>query len=353
MTLKCAVTAVVAIGNSISAELAEKDLVARGIPLSSVALILMRDIDPPWMNQCATVLRYPGGPAYGVFGQWRFLGFYRAAAQLLRRLEKDADVHDIYLVNNENLISAHLLSVAECRPSINVTVVAEGLLNFHEVGRTDRAAWRWRVKPPIARLLGYQYREPRDHLSGAFEPRVTRVVSFAAEGLKAPPEKVVLRHFQAVRPIRQSDPKVALVVLNNWDPWMDAARLEIFARAFVQWIEGCGFRRIQVKKHPLTSGGLVEELLGDYEEVGSGLTMEGMAADLEAGTIIGISSTALVTLKLIRPDLHCIDFGSDYYSEHGNHGGGSAKTLFAAAGVALVQMPTECDAASGQNKPVP
>ena len=92
---------------------------------------------------------------------------------------------------------------------------------------------------------------------------------------------------------------------------------------------------------------MIEELLERYEEVGSGLTTEEMAADLEAGTIIGTCCTALVTLKLIRPDLKCIDFGSDYYCEHAYHGDNSVKTLLSATGVTLVQMaaaqPESCE----------
>jgi hypothetical protein len=338
VNFKCGVTTVVGINNAISAELARQDLVAREISLSSVALILLRDISEPWMEQCAVVLRYPGRPATELLGQWRFFGFYRAAARLLRRLEITANLRDIYLVNNDSLITAHLLAVAEDCPAIRVTVVVEGLMNFQEIGIADRAAWRWRVKPVIARLLGFRYREPKDHLSGAFEPRATRVLSFAAEGLKAPPEKIVLRHFQAIRPLRQSDPKVALVVLTNWNTCMEPARDEFFARDFVAWVEGSGYRKIQVKRHPRFSGGRMEALFEGYEEVGSGLAAEEMATNLEAGTIIGTCSTALVSLKLIRPDLNCIDYGSDYYCEHAYHGDNSVKTLLSASGVTLVQM---------------
>ena len=66
---------------------------------------------------------------------------------------------------------------------------------------------------------------------------------------------------------------------------MDPARFDPFARAFVAWVESGGFKKIQVKKHPHASCGLVEELLEKYEEVGGGTTAEGMIADLEAGTV--------------------------------------------------------------------
>lgn len=335
------VTTIVTINNAISTELARQDLVARGIPLESVALILLRDINEPWMDQCAIVLRYPGRPDNRMRGQWRFLGFYRAAAALLRRLEKTADIRDIYLVNNENLISTHLLSVADSRPAVGVTVVVEGLMNYQDIGVSDRATWRWRMKPVIAKLFGFRYRTPQDHLSGAFEQRVSRVVGFATDGLKAPPEKVVLRHFQTVQPRRQSDPKVALVVLTNWNLWMEPAVHEALARAFVGWVEAAGYRKIQVKKHPRTSGGMIEALLDKYEEVGVGQSVEEMVDDLEAGTILGTCSTALVTLKLIRPDLQCIDYGSDYYCKYAYRDDGSVKTLLSATGVSLVQMAPE------------
>jgi hypothetical protein len=338
VNFKCGVTAVVVINTAISAELTRQDLVAREISLSSVALILLRDISEPWMEQCAIVLRYPTKPAHELLEQWRFFGFYQTAARILRYLEKDENLREIYLVNNDNLISTHLISVAECRPTISVTVVAEGTMNFQEISIANRAGWRWRVKPVIARLFGFRYREPRDHLSGAFEPRVTRVVTFAVEGLKAPRDKIVLRQFQAIRPLRQSDPKVALVMLTNWDTCLEPAIDELFVRTFVGWVEGSGYRKIQVKRHPRWPGGRMEALLEGYEEVGSGLSAEEMAANLEAGTIIGTCCTALVSLKLIRPDLNCIDYGSDFYCEHGYHGDYSLKTLLSASGVTLVQM---------------
>ncbi|WP_374157610.1 hypothetical protein ACEWX3_21305 [Mycobacterium sp. G7A2] len=332
-------TTVVAVNNAISAELARQDLVLREIPLKSVALVLLRDVTEPWMEQCGLVLRYPGRPASGLLGQWRFIGFYRAAARLLRDLEKRADIRHIYLVNNDSLITAHLFSIAEHRPSIEVSVVVEGIMNFQEISLSNRARWRWQIKPMAARLLGYRYRQPRSHLSGAFEPRTSRIISFALEGLKAPENKVVRRTFQPVEPPRKSDPKIALVVLTGLHQWMEVEKFEFFAQAFVAWLENSGFQKIQVKKHPRIPGGLIEELLEGHEEVGVGVTTESMAADLEAGTVVGTCCTALVTFKLMRPDLRCIDFGSDYYSEHAYHGDNSVKTLLSATGVTLIQMP--------------
>lgn len=339
MTDAAAVTTVAVINNAISAELTRQDLTARGIPLGAVAVITLRQIDEPWLSQCATVLQYPGRPANDMLGQRRFIGYYVAAARLLRRVAARAAIRDIYIVNNENLITAHLLALAETRPEVTVSVVVEGIMNFQEIGKANRAGWRWRVKPIIARLLSFRYRHPQGHLSGSFEPRASRVVSFAADGLKAPPENVVLRRYQTVEPRRPVDPEVALVVLTGLNHWMQPAQFDAFARAFVTWLESSGFRKIQVKKHPRVSAGLVEQLLAQYDEVGIGRTTEDMATDLEAGTIVGTCCTALVTLKLLRPDVRCVDFGSDYYSEHAYNGDDSVKTLLSASGVELVQMP--------------
>ncbi len=333
------VRAVVAVNNAISTELARQDLMARNIPFRSVALIALRDINDPWFKECAVVLRYPGRPATGILGQWRFLGFYHSTARLLRKLQKHAELMDFYVVNNESLMTAHLFALAESNSSINVTVVAEGIMNFQDIGIENRAGWRWKVKPLVARVLGFRYREPKSHLSGAFEPSTKRVVSFAREGLKAPKEKLVLRQFDTAAPVRNCDSTVALIVLTGLNQWMPPEKFELFARSFVAWIEAAGYRKIQVKKHPRVSAGLIEDLLERYEVVGADQTTEAMAPELEAGTVIGACCTALVTLKLIRPDLECIDFGSDFYIEHAYHGDDSVKTLLSASGVTLVQIP--------------
>lgn len=333
-----ALQTVAVVNNAISAELLRQDMAARGIALETSAVILARDVFEPWMESCAEVVRYPGRPAQGLFDQRRFFGFYCAAANLLKKAEREGAMRIVYIPNNDNLITAHLLSLAARNPLLEISVIAEGLMNFQDIGVANRQRWRWIVKPAVSVMLGLRYREPKGHLSGAFDAEVSRVVSFAAAGLKAPPDKVVLRPFKPVEPRRLPDPNVALVALTGLDQWMDPERSATFARAFASWIKRAGFRKVQIKKHPRVSAGLIEELLADAEEVGRGLGLEAMAEDLEAGTILGSCCTALVTLKLIRPDLECIDFGSNYYCEHAYHGDRSVQRLFAAAGVKLEQM---------------
>lgn len=61
-----------------------------------------------------------------------------------------------------------------------------------------------------------------------------------------------------------------------------------------------------------------------------------MAGDIGAGVVIGPGTTPLVTLKLMRPELRCVDFGADYYVPIVYKGGFGATPLFEAVGVESV-----------------
>lgn len=333
--------AIGAINNAVSAELFRQDVLAQNIPLKETIVILLRDLKEEWLADCAVVLRYPGRPAQTLLGQHRFFRFYRAAIRLLRDIEEANTLSHIYIVNNDNLITSHLLAIAAGKEGVITSVVTEGLMNFQAIGLANRNRWRWLAKPLIASLLGFRYRRPNSHLSGSFENEVSRVVSFTAQGLKAPPEKVVVRPLGHVRPTRPADPSVALVALTGLANWMPREKADIFAKAFVNWMQKQGFREVQVKRHPRVSAGLIEDLLSNYEEVGQGRPLEAMASEIEAGTIIGTCCTALVTLKLMRPDLNCIDFGSDYYCQNAYHGDTSVKELLNISGVKTIQISSD------------
>lgn len=332
---------IAAINNSVSAELFRQDILAQNIPLNETIVILLRDLHEKWLEDCGVVLRYPGRPADTILGQRRFIRFYFLAARMLRRIDEANEITHIYVVNNDNLITSHLLIMAEQKEGIITSVLTEGLMNFQIIGKENRNKWRWLLKPSIATLLGFSYRIPNSHLSGSFEEVVSRVVSFSAEGLKAPPEKVVVRSLSQIKPLRRTDPTVALVALTGLANWMPREKADLFARAFFNWIQKQGFRKLQVKRHPRVSAGLIEDLLSSYDEVGKGHSLEAIAVEMDAGTIIGTCCTALVTLKLMRPDLICIDYGSDYYCENAYHGDTSVQQLFRKTGVKTIQIGEE------------
>lgn len=332
------VTTIAVLNNAISVTLAGRDLEERGVDLGQVAVILTREVDAPWLERCAKVVRYGGKPSGTLWGQARFASFYREAASTVRGLCASPELRNIYIINNDNLLTAHLLRCAEVRKDLEVTVVAEGLMNFQEITVKNRESWRWRVKPVISVLLGLKYRTPTGHLSGAFEAVVSRVVSFAKSGLKAPPEKIVVRGFPLV-PVRVA-PKasVGLIVHTGLWQWMSEERYLPFAQAFADWVKAQRFRKLYVKPHPRIETGILDYLLPEHEVLTTSESLEDIAGDLEAATVMGTCCTGLVTLKLIRPDLKCIDFGGDYYCEHAYHGDYSVLDLLRATDVELVSF---------------
>ncbi len=333
------ITTLAVLNNAICAELCRADLDARGIPLASVAVILLREIDAAWLENCGQVLRYSGKPPAGLWGQRRVAGLYAKAALIARGLLASRALARIYLVNNDNIISNHLIETVRRRPGPEITVVAEGLMNFQEITTKNRDAWRWRVKPVIAAALGLRYRAPRGHLSGADDPVVSRVVSFAADGLKAPADKVVVRAFDKAPVTVAPRRDVGLIVHTGLWQWMSEERYQPFAEAFARWVRDQGFTTLYAKPHPRIPTGLLDDLLPDHEILTTSETLEEMAGSLDAGVVVGTCCTGLVTLKLIRPDLRCIDWGGEYYCEHGYHGDRSVLTLLDAVGVERVEMP--------------
>lgn len=329
---------VVMVNNAVSVDMARAALQRDGVELQRIFLVLLRDLDIPWARECGEVVRYPSKPSLTVFGQGRFLPFYLKGSKELRSRLNAGLIRQAYIVNNDNLLSNHLLRHAEKHGTPEITVVAEGIMNFQDIRKANRAAWRWWLKPLAARLLGLRYQEPTTHLSGAYEPTVSRVIAFTSGGLKAPAEKVEVVEYPQVQAARAADPDIALIPLTGLFQWMPEDAFEPYARAFAAWVGKQGFARLLVKRHPHYPAGLIEELLPDCEWVGEGQSLEAMAGDLEAGTVLGTCCTGLVTLKLIRPELRCMDFGSDYYCQHAYGGDTSVETLMTSVGVELVPM---------------
>jgi hypothetical protein len=329
-------TTLAVINNHISLHMLLADLAARGIERQDVCVIASREIDLP--GDLGEVLEYPGMPEQGMFAQRRFISFYRKAARLLRRKLKSKQLRHLYIVNNDNLLCSHILRTA-VPGGPDVTIVAEGLMNFLDAGAHNLAAWRLRVKPGISRLLGLRYAPPTGHQSGAFDPAVSRVVSFSADGLRAPADKVVLRTWpivalQSVEPA----PDVGLIVHTALANLMPEEQYRIFAQGYAQWVTDQNFRKLYSKRHPRSSDPLLESLLPPHEVIEDPRAIEDLAGDLPAGVIIGPGTTPLVTLKLMRPELRCIDFGADFYVPIVYQGGVGASPLFDAAGIERVSF---------------
>lgn len=333
---------IVFVNNFVSAGLAKAVIERDGLDYRRIALIKLRRVPTDWERRCAMVLDYGRPPELTLQGQIRFLPYYRRATAALRGLLASGSVSRVFIVNNDNLLTNHVLRWAEANPQAEVAVLAEGFMNFQEIGLANRAGWRWRTKPWIAAALGLRYEEPHTHLSGAFEPTVRRVVSFAAQGLKAPPEKLDLVPYPVVTPQLTPDPTIGLIVHTGLWQWMPPGEYAPFAQAMAAWVRSLGLRKLYAKPHPHIPTGPIEALLPAHAILEDRRSLEAMAGELPAGIVLGACCTGLLTLKLLRPDLRCIDFGADYYCRNAYAGDHSIMTTLRAANVELALYEARC-----------
>lgn len=323
------------VNNSISSRLAREAIVADGIDFKRVALIKLRSLKVDWEAACGYVLDYGSKPSLNFFGQYRFIGFYLKASVFLRRALKSPRLKEVYICNNDNLLCGHVLQVRS-NEAVRVSVLAEGIMNYQDIGLKDRAWWRWLAKPAIGFFMGLKYKTPSTHLSGAYESGVDRVFSFSAPGLKAPEQKVVIFPFLPVSPSLNPDLNSVIIVHTGLWQWMPAKSYSIFASSFVQWLHKQGFKRVFAKNHPHISTGVLEAMLPEAEVLGINGAIESIADRLPAGTVVGTCCTALGTLKLIRPDLRCVDYGADYYCKYAYHGDYGVVEFLRGCGVEVV-----------------
>lgn len=339
--------ALLLINNSISADLAELALESDGIRPEEAALITLRRLHRPWFGECAPRLDYPSAPRLNLRGQWRFTAYYWQGARLLSRVLGHPNLREIYLVNNDNLLTNHILASASRLPKVRITVLAEGLMNYLDIQAKNRAAWRNQLKPAVAKCFGLRNKPVIGHLSGAFDPAVSRVISFESRGLYGPPEKLAILPFKAVTPrVPQRSDTLLYIETALWQ-WMPAQQWEPIARGFARWIQEQSFARLQVKAHPnYPPCPLLRSLLPPFELVYEGRSLEQVAPDLDAAAVVGTCCTGLVTLRLLRPDIRCVDFGSNRYVDAAYHGDASVIRLMKALGVELIDL---CDdAAAGE-----
>jgi hypothetical protein len=130
---------------------------------------------------------------------------------------------------------------------------------------------------------------------------------------------------------------VLLVHTGLWQ-WMKPADTLVLSQAFTDWLNAQGYARLLTKSHPHVAAGPLAEMLPSHSEINDTRSLEAMAADIPAATVVGSCCTGLVTLKLMRPDLECIDFGADFYCEKAYRGDHSVEVLMRASGVRIVNM---------------
>lgn len=337
---------ILCVNNEISSVMAQGALREKGISLDRVAVIVMRKLDATWLDQCAMRIDYGVKPSFRISGQLRLIGYFRRAAHMIRTLLATGNIRHVLLVNNDNVLNNHFFSAAKEHPELEISVLAEGIMNFQDIQMKNRDWWRTAIKPVFARALGLSWREPTRHVSGSLEPETRHVYSFAAEGLVAPAEKIRLIAFPEVSREVIPDPAAAVIAMTGLHLWMTEENYAEFAKRFVAWKKTLPFTKYYVKRHPrATDGPLFDELV-DCEVIGENQSIEEMAGSFPGATIIGFCCTGLVTLSLIRPDLNCIDFGSDFYCDAAYFGDRSVERLLKGSGVELISSAPFADAIS-------
>lgn len=332
------VDTLVFVNNGICADMTRRWLEREGIELDRVALVGLRKMTFDWANQCAFVITYPVRPSNSLFGQRHVAGFYIKAARFLRKWLTHGNVRQVLLPNNDNLLTNYIFRWAESNQKVRIIVVGEGIMNYQQIGRKNRADWRWRVKPLISSALGLRYVAPLGHLSGSYEAATSQVVAFANAGLVAPPEKVLILPYRTVAVTCAANPRIALILHTGLTHLMAPKPFEELAHGFVDWLNAQGFDKIYAKRHPHVSAGMIEGLLPPHEMIEDPRPLEELLPDLKTGTLVASCSTALVTAKLMRPELRCVDFGANHYLTHAYRGDQMVTQLMEAVGVEMVPL---------------
>lgn len=329
------------VNNGISATMVRNAFQQDGYEIGQTVLVKQRRVNVPWADACKEVIEFTSAPSLTMLGQVNQIGFYRHLLKRIRPLLKAGTIRDIYFPNIDNLINNHIVQrkrLGRLAGNPRISVVAEGLMNYQNITQKDRAGWRWMIKPTLAAMMGLHYKQPAGHLSGAFEAEVQRIFAYSDVGLFAPADKVVVLPYPQVRPSVPPRQDTALVVMTGIAQWMTPEAFQHFKHGFATWLNAQNFRQIFTKAHPHYPSGGIEELLDRSEPLGDRRGLEEMAGEIPASTVIGYCTTGLVTLKLMRPDLHVVDWGSDYYCEHAYHGDRSVIAPLQGAGVQIVNM---------------
>jgi len=329
--------AVCFVNNSISAKLAYDIIRHDNIDLSHVALIKLRKFPVEWEADCGLIIDYGKKPSLSFVGQFAFLSFYRKTALIIKKILNNDALKEVYVCNNDNILCSHVIQSYKLI-SARITVLSEGIMNYQNIGLSNRAWWRWISKPVIAFFLGLRYKIPTSHLSGAYEPGVQRVIAFSAHGLKSPEEKILLFPFLPVQVTSPLDKESALLVHTGLWQWMPSEKYDLFAKRFVQWIHAQKFTKIYHKNHPHIPTGILSQLLPESIDLGLDGAVEKIAAQIQTGTVIGTCCTALGTIKLLRPDLRCIDYGADYYCKYAYHDDLGVIDFLEGCGVEVIAM---------------
>ena len=328
------------INNAISAALLKSYLDKVEADCSQVTLITLRKLKLNWSAKCGHSLEYPAKASLNIWGQYKFVLWYFKAARIVRSFFKNnpMSTKEVYIVNNDNLLTNHCFQNID--QNIKLNVLVEGMMNFQEIETKNRASWRFFVKSIFSKFLRLDWVKPEGHLSGAFDERVAKVISFHEAGLKAPANKVEIVPLVGSCGIKNDDAVLGendiLIVETALYQWMNVEHFNELVSRFESFLKHFKNYSIYVKPHPnYAPSEVFRSALGKYSILDYEGSVEQMAEQLGCKVVLGTCTTALFTLKIMRPNIRCIDFGSDIYVPHAYYGDRSVVDVFNSVGVEI------------------
>ena len=228
---------------------------------------------------------------------------------------RNSEITNVFIVNNDHLLTNHILHIHN-KYYYRISVIAEGLMNYQNITKKNRSAIGFFFKKILAFIFNIKYVIPKTHLSGAFENSVEDVFTFSKTGINAPIDKVrIVKNFSNTLNTSSNKCGVLLLLsgLYTMLPSYEYSNLMIL---ITNYIKNLNPRIIYIKKHPRYQFDPILDIFNDYIEVDQDIPIEEIINELEISHIVGSFSTALITLKMIQPELISVDIGYSIYSKY-------------------------------------
>ena len=330
---------IIFVDNQISIMMANAAIRSESIDYGNIILFALRDCDEDWFGLCKNVFRSPFSQKRSWKSNISLILFFIRSIRLIRGYLHRSDIERVLIVNNDNIIINYIVNnIHKQMKDVEISVLVEGIMNYQDITIRNRSKFNLAVKMFISLLLGFKYIIPKGHLSGAYMQQVKKVYSFSAKGLKAPVDKICVCELAVEKKITGVKNNAILLVLSGLYKWMPATKYDQYCDLFMKHLSTIKYSDVFVKQHPrCLDDPLLARLQNDLKYLDKDVPIEKMAGDIKVKQAIGFCSTALATLKMLRPDIECNDFGADYYCTEAYYGDDSVLEFFEGVHVGVIE----------------
>jgi len=323
------------VNNEISYKVLLGVLKTKQLEIKTVALFVLRpnkSIDESKFKEVVAFDKKNNSYSFGDYIKAP-LSFVRGFRRL-KKLLLSNEVIEVFIVNNDNLLTNYVIRKTK-QYGYAVSVLSEGIMNYQNISIENRNKVSLAAKGLFSLFFGFIYEIPKGHLSGSEDKRVKWVYAFSQDGLKAPKEKIVVINAFETGLERQTRNEL-LIVLSGLFEIMSSTDYYEIVKKMKDFIDNSSFKRILIKEHPRVENDPIlkhihfDEILPKHEAVESVIQRIGVSC------VVGSCCTALVTLKLMDPDLECVDVGSSIYIDKAYRGDTSVLNLLKGNGIRLI-----------------